>query len=95
MNNIEEYLKTAQDLGFADAYLEQLGGGVMAVWIPLQSTAYEYALLNEIGLGLYPHGWDGDQIEMIYYGEEELEEPALEQVVTALEEMKSTLESVN
>ena len=65
MNNAEQYLKTAQDLGFADAYLELMGGGNLAVWIPLQSTAYDYALLNEIGIGLYPHGWDGDQIEMI------------------------------
>ncbi len=95
MNNTEEYLEIAKELGFADAYLEQLGGGVMAVWIPLQSTVYEYALLNEIGLGLYPHGWDGDQVEMFYYGEEELEEPTPLQVRTALEEMKSTLESVN
>jgi hypothetical protein len=92
---IEDYLELAKDFGFAKSYLEQLGGGVMAVWIPLDSTVYEYALLNELGIGLYPHGWDGDQIEMIYHGDEELEEPTALQVRTALEEMKSALESVN
>lgn len=95
MNNAEQYLKTAQDLGFADAYLELMGGGNLAVWIPLQNTVYEYALLNEIGLGLYPHGWDGEQVEMFYYGEEETEEPTREQILATLQEMKSTLESVN
>lgn len=95
MNNIEEHLQSAKELGFAESYLELMGGGALAIWIPLQHTVYEYALLNEIGLGVYPHGWDGDQVEMFYYGEGELEEPTPEQVVTVLEELKSTLERAN
>ena len=90
MHEIEDYLEVAKDQGFNGAYLEMMGGGIMLVWIPLKHPVYEYALLDYIGLGLYAHGWDGDDVPMFNFNDNQ-DNPTYAQVLDAFEWMENTL----
>ena len=95
MQKIEDYLEVAKDQGFTGAHLWHSGGGIILVWIPLQHPVYEYALLDSIGLGLYAHGWDGDDVPMFDFFDYE-SDPAYTNVLDAIEWMEKTLkESAN
>jgi hypothetical protein len=92
MKEIEDYLEVAKDQGFTGAHLWHSGGGIMLVWIPLKHPVYEYALLDYIGLGLYAHGWDGDDVPMFLFDDDQ-DHPTYVQALDAFEWMSKSLET--
>ena len=61
-------LKAVLEAGYSDAYIEMLGGGLLGVTIPL-TAPNDYALITEIGIGIYPEDWDGEQVAMFDFFE--------------------------
>jgi len=62
-------LKAVLEAGYSDAYIEMLGGGLLGVTIPL-TAPNDYALLTEIGIGIYPEDHDGESVPMFEFFEE-------------------------
>jgi len=62
-------LKAVLEAGYSDAYIEMLGGGLLGVTIPL-TAPNDYALLTEIGIGIYPEDHDGESVEIFEFFEE-------------------------
>ena len=62
-------LKAVLEAGYSDAYIELLGGGLLGVTIPL-TAPNDYALLTEIGIGIYPENHDGESVEIFEFFEE-------------------------
>ncbi len=89
MLTTEALLEVAKDQGYTEARLEMMGGGVMAVWIPLTHPVYEYALLDYIGLGLYVTEWDGEDYPLYDF---EDDAPTYTDALDAFEWMEKTLE---
>jgi len=69
-------LKAVLEAGYSDAYIEMLGGGLLGVTIPL-TAPNDYALLTEIGIGIYPEDYDGEQVPMFNFSDEEITESEL------------------
>jgi len=61
-------LATVFGQGFDDAYIEMMGGGLLAVTVQLK--AGHYATIDEIGIGIYSPDWDGDSVPMYRFNEE-------------------------
>jgi hypothetical protein len=69
-------LKAVLKAGYSDAYIEMLGGGLLGVTIPL-TAPNDYALITEIGIGIYPEDYDGEQVPMFNFSDEEITESEL------------------
>ena len=69
-------LKAVLEAGYSDAYIEMLGGGLLGVTIPL-TAPNDYALITEIGIGIYPEDYDGEQVPMFNFSDEEITESEL------------------
>ena len=65
---IKAALEAVLKAGYSDAYIELLGGGLLGVTIPL-TAPNDYALLTEIGIGIYPEDYDGEQVAMFDFFE--------------------------
>jgi hypothetical protein len=90
MLTTEELLEVAKEQGYTGARLEMMGGGVMAVWIPLTHPVYEYALLDWIGLGLYTQNWDGEETPLFDFQDGD-GDPTYTETLNAFEWMEKTL----
>jgi len=64
---IKAALKAVLKAGYSDAYIELLGGG-LGVTIPL-TAPNDHALITEIGIGIYPEDYDGEQVAMFDFFE--------------------------
>ena len=74
MNELEQVelaLTKVLAAGYFDAYIEMLGGGLLGVTIPL-TAPNDHALITEIGIGIYPEDYDGEQVSMFNFGDEEI-----------------------
>ena len=67
---IKAALKAVLKAGYSDAYIELLGGG-LGVTIPL-TAPNDHALITEIGIGIYPEDYDGEQVPMFDFSDEEI-----------------------
>ena len=79
MNELEQVelaLTKVLAAGYFDAYIEMLGGGLLGVTIPL-TAPNDYALITEIGIGIYPEDYDGEQVPMFNFSDEEITESEL------------------
>ena len=68
---IKAALEAVLEAGYSDAYIELLGGGLLGVTIPLNAPN-DYALITEIGIGIYPEDYDGEQVPMFNFSDEEI-----------------------
>ena len=64
----------------------------MCVWIPLDHPVYEYALFDYMGIGLYAKGWDGEDVPM-YDFDDEQDNPTYWQALDAFEWLEKTLKA--
>lgn len=71
LQQVELALTKVVAAGYFDAYIEMLGGGLLGVTIPL-TAPNDYALLTEIGIGIYPEDYDGEQVPMFNFSDEEI-----------------------
>ena len=74
MNELEQVelaLTKVLAAGYFDAYIEMLGGGLLGVTIPL-TAPNDHALITEIGIGIYPEDYDGEQVPMFNFSDEEI-----------------------
>ena len=79
MNELEQVelaLTKVLAAGYFDAYIEMLGGGLLGVTIPL-TAPNDHALITEIGIGIYPEDYDGEQVPMFNFSDEEITESEL------------------
>ena len=68
---IKAALEAVLEAGYSDAYIEVLGGGLLGVTIPL-TAPNDYALITYIGIGIYPEDYDGEQVPMFNFSDEEI-----------------------
>ena len=74
MNELQQVtleLKAVLEAGYSDAYIEMLGGGLLGVTIPL-TAPNDYALLDYMGIGIYPEDHNGEQVPMFNFSDEEI-----------------------
>jgi len=71
LEQVELALTKVLAAGYFDAYIEMLGGGLLGVTIPL-TAPNDHALITEIGIGIYPEDYDGEQVSMFNFGDEEI-----------------------
>jgi hypothetical protein len=92
LKTMEDYLQVALDQGYSGATLEQMGGGVICVWIPLDNPVYEYALMDCHGLGLFVYEYACDDYPMYLFNDNQ-ENPTYAQALDGFEWMEKTLEA--
>jgi len=68
---IKAALEAVLKAGYSDAYIELLGGGLLGVTIPL-TAPNDHALIDYVGIGIYPEDWDGEQVPMFNFSEERI-----------------------
>jgi len=71
LEQVELALTKVIAAGYFDAYIEMLGGGLLGVTIPL-TAANDYALITEIGIGIYPEDHDGEDVPLFRFTEERI-----------------------
>jgi len=71
LEQVELALTKVLAAGYFDAYIEMLGGGLLGVTIPL-TAPNDHALITEIGIGIYPEDYDGEQVPMFNFSDEEI-----------------------